>query len=103
MGAEDEALEHARRLVAPVGRARGQSSAETSLYSDEGRVPEHLGIRAEVARLREGLSVTVEVQVSSRAWQRQATAWIAAAVVVSAAALVAALVAVRAAAVVALP
>lgn len=68
----DDALAHARRLVAPVQRRRGASLATTELFSDDGREPEHLGLRSEVERLREGLSVTIEVQVRGEAWRQRA-------------------------------
>lgn len=67
-----DALDHARRLAAPRWQPRGASQAPTELYTDDDREPEHVGLRSHVERLREGLSISVEVQIRGLAWQSRA-------------------------------
>jgi hypothetical protein len=70
MATEDDALEHARRLAAaPVLRGHGPSQQATELYSDEGRVPEHVGLRTTVGRQGQALALTIEVTARGREWQ----------------------------------
>lgn len=73
-GREFESLQHARRLAAPSRNPRDSQLPATELYSDEGRAPMHVGLASKVEQLREGLSVTIEVQLRTEHWRRLASA-----------------------------
>lgn len=92
MSTEDDALEHAARLIAPV--ADTYSEAETEEYSSEEdeaeealeaaasaprvrrrRPRRRLSVTAQLARLSHGMQVSLRVQGGGQTWRREVDTW----------------------------